>query len=267
MSFQPVIPLGGVAGWEFLKRTRARQEQSFVDSPSIRQATAAFRDSFSEIRRATELVENRQALRVVLGAFGLQDDLDNRAFIGKVISDGVDQPDALANRLADKRYFSLARSLTHLAPGGSGVAPPGLADGLTRRFQASEFEVAVGKSNEDMRFSLSYARKMPAIAEGLRSDAAQWFEILGDPPTRRVIETALGLPREFATLDLDEQVLRLKAAAKKAFGVSKAADFAAPEMIETVTQRFLLMDQLRDTQTGMSGASVALMLLSGGRNA
>lgn len=267
MSFQPVIPLGGVAGWEFLKRTRARQEKSFVDSPSVKQATTAFGGVFSKIRTAKELVENRQALRVVLGAFGLQDDLDNRAFIGKVISDGFGQPDALANRLADKRYLSLAKELAHLAPGGSGVAPPGLADSLTRRFQASEFEVAIGKSNENMRFSLVYARKMPAIAEGLRSDTAQWFEILGDPPTRRVIETALGLPSEFAALGLDEQVFRLQAAAKTAFGVSRAADFATPEMIETVTQRFLLMDQLRETQTVMSGASVALMLLSGGRNA
>ncbi|NBB96811.1 MAG: DUF1217 domain-containing protein [Alphaproteobacteria bacterium] len=262
MSFQPVIPLGGVAGWEFLKRTRDRQEQSFVASPIMTQATGSFGGTFSKIRSAAELVENRQALKVVLGAFGLQDDLNNRAFIGKVISDGISQPDALANRLADKRYLSLARELAHLAPGGSGIAPPGLADSLVSRYQASEFEIAVGDSEENMRFALAYARRMPEIAGGGRSDAAQWFEILGDPPTRRVIETALGLPGEFAALDIDEQIVRLKAAAGTKFGVTKAADFAGPDMIETVTKRFLLMDQLRQSQAAMSGASVALTLLS-----
>lgn len=262
MTFQPVIPLGGLAGWEFLKRTRDRQEQSFVASPIVTQATGSFGGAFSKIRSAAELVENRQALKVVLGAFGLQDDLDNRAFIGKVISDGTGQPAALANRLADKRYLSLARELAHLAPGGGGTAPPGLADSLISRFQAREFEIAVGDSQENMRFALAYARKMPEIAEGRRSDAAQWFEILGDPPTRRVIETALGLPSEFAALDIDQQIVRLKAAAGTKLGVKKAADFAAPDMIETVTKRFLLMDQLRQTQSAMSGAAVALTLLS-----
>jgi len=262
VTYQPTVPLGGLAGWEFLKRTRARQEQSFAASASIKRTTTAFAQEFSKIRTAKDLVENRQSLQVVLGAFGLQDDLNNRAFIEKIISGGTSDRSALANRLADKRYLSLAQELAHLGPDGTGIAPPGLADRLTRKYQASEFEIAVGNADENMRLSLAYARKMPEIAEGSRSDEARWFQILGDPPTRRVIETALGLPKEFAALDIDEQVERLQNAAETKLGVRSAVEFAAPDMIETVTRRFLLMDQLRETQAGMSGAAVALMLLS-----
>ncbi|MBN2760993.1 MAG: DUF1217 domain-containing protein [Rhodobacteraceae bacterium] len=261
--FQPIIPLGGVAGWEFLKRTQVRQEQSFVNSPAIRQTAAAFRQSFGKIGSVDALVENRQALSVVLGAFGLQGDLDNRAFIRKVISDGVTERGALANRLADKRYLALAQEMSHLAQGGSGKAPTGLAESLIRKYQASEFEIAVGNSNESMRLALAFARKLPELTEGLRSETARLFQILGDPPTRKVLETALGLPKEFAALDIDEQAKRLQQATKKRFGVDSIRQLATPEMIETVTQRYLLMDQLRNTQSGMTGAAVALTLLAG----
>lgn len=262
MSFQPIVPLGGVAGWEFLKRTRARQESSFAGSPRIKQTTTSFTQSFAEIRTADDLVKNRQALGVVLGAFGLQGDIENRAFIRKVITDGVTERGALANRLADKRYLALAQELAHLAPGGSGTPPAGLSDSLTARFRMTEFEIAVGNSNETMRFSLAFARKMPEILETTKSDAARWFAILGDPPTRRVVETALGLPKEFAALDIDDQVSRLRDAASKRFGINRAADLGSPDMIEAVTRRFLLLDQVREAQAGMSGAAVALALLS-----
>lgn len=260
--FQPVTSIGGIAGWEFLKRTQARQEDSFSRTPGIRQVTTKFAEDFGKLRTADALVENRQSLSVVLGAFGLQEDIDNRAFIRKVITDGVIERGALANRLADKRYRALARELSHLAPGGTGAAPERLTASLIKRYKATEFEIAVGTSNETLRFSLAYARKMPEIVEGLRTDIAGWFQILGDPPTRRVLETALGFPSEFGALAIDDQVTRLRNAVLKRFDVSSVRDLATPDMIETVTRRFLLMDQMRESQAAMSGAAVALSILA-----
>lgn len=262
MSFQPIVPLGGLAGWEFLKRTQIRQENSFAASPRMARAAQDFARDFTKLRNVDDLVKNRQVLGVVLGAFGLQADLDNRAFIKKVIVDGATQASALGNRLADKRYLALARAMAHLAPGGSGTAPPNLGADLLKGFRTTTFEVAVGESNESMRLGLAFERKMPEIAASARSETARWFSVLGDPPTRRVLETALGLPREFAGLDIDDQVTRLREAALNRFGTSSVADLAQPEKIEEITRRFLLMDQLRGSQTGMSGAAIALGLLS-----
>lgn len=263
MNFQPVVPLDGLAGWEFLKRTRARQEAIFAKSPSIERTTQGFRDDFNTLRTAQDLTNNRQVLDVVLGAYGLQADLDNRAFIAKIISDGTEDRGAIANRLSDKRYFALARDLAHLASDGNGVSPKGLADQLVGRYRTTEFEVAVGNADDTMRLAMTFERKLPEIAQGSRSDAARWFTVLGDPPTRRVFETALGLPREFGGLDIDEQVSRMKESASKRFGSDDIAQLAEPEIVEKMTRRFLLMEQLQSSQSGMSGAAVALSLLSG----
>lgn len=262
MTFQPLIPIGGLAGWEFLKRTRARQEDLHAASPVMKRTVETFKASLGSIQSVDDLIANRSALSVVLGAFGLQDDLDNRAFIRKVIADGTEDRNALSNRLADKRYLALATELAFLGPGGSGVAPKDIDERLATRYRASEFEIAVGKADETMRFALAFERKIPEIVGNFRSDTARWFEILGDPPTRRVIETALGLPKEFAALDIDDQVQRLQAAANQRFGAATVAELATPEMIAQITQRYLLLDQLRTTQLDMSGAAVALSLLS-----
>ena len=194
MSFQPIVPLGGLAGWAFLKRTQARQEANFASSPRIERITLGFHQGFSKLRNVDDLVGNRQVLDVVLGAFGLQADLDSRAFIRKVIADGTTDRAAISNRLADKRYLALAQELAHLAPGGSGVPPDDLADRLVSQYTRAEFEIAVGDSEDSLRLAMAFERTLPEIAAGARTETARWFAVLGDPPTRRVVETALGCP-------------------------------------------------------------------------
>ncbi|MCC5992202.1 MAG: DUF1217 domain-containing protein [Rhodobacteraceae bacterium] len=263
MSFQPVIPLGGLAGWAFLSRTQERQQASFADAPAMRNDVAYFRDRFDQIGSAQELVSDRRVLRVVLGAFGLHDDLDSRAFIGRIIEDGVSDPRALANRLTDKRYAALARAMQHLAPDAAQPAGSGLRDHIITRYQARSFELAVGEQDQSMRIAMNLQRELPKLLEDYSTENARWFALLGNPPLRKALETALGLPREFAALDVDQQVSRLKAATRRQFGAEQMADLTAPDALERLTQRFLVMSQINSIQNTITPASVALTLLRG----
>ena len=263
MSFQPVIPLGGLAGWSFLTRTQDRQQASFAEAPAMRNAVAYFRDRFDQITSAQDLVSDRRVLRVVLGAFGLQDDLDSRALIRKVIEDGVSAPRALANRLTDKRYGALARAMQHLAPDATQPAGSGLRDQIIAQYQARSFEQAVGEQDQSMRIAMNLQRELPQLLEDYSTENARWFALLGNPPLRKALETALGLPREFAALDVDQQVTRLQAATRRQFGAEKMGDLAAPDALEKLTQRFLVMSEIKSFQNTISPASVALTLLRG----
>lgn len=261
MSFAPVIPMPGLAGWAFLSRTRDRQEASHAATPAMQNDVAHFRDRFAKISTSDELVANRRVLRVVLGAFGLQDDLDNRAFIRKIIDDGVEDRRALANRLSDKRYAALARDLQHLAKGADTTAPDDLTTRLIDQYRTRSFEQAVGEQDQSMRLAMNLERELPQLAEGYSSDTARWFALLGAPPLRQVMETALGLPKEFGALDIDQQVSRLKAAAGRQFGSNKIEDLAKPDAIAQITKRFLVMSQLKSMNQSLSPAQVALTLL------
>jgi len=78
---QPLIPLGGYAGWRFLSASLDTQLSRFAESPVAARDMDYFRQEIGKITSAEDLVSDFRLLRVALGAFGLQDDLPNRAFI------------------------------------------------------------------------------------------------------------------------------------------------------------------------------------------
>ncbi len=261
MSFIPLIPTSGLAGWAFLTRTKERQEASFAATPAIDRDARYFQDKIAGIDTADGLVSDRRLLRVALGAFGLQDDLDNRAFIRKVIEEGTSDRGALANRLSDKRYLAFATAFAHLSPASGTSRPPDLADRVVTQFKARAFEVAVGDQDQTIRLAMTLQRDLPGLVSQYGSDTARWFGALGNPPLRQVLETSLGLPKEFGALDIDEQAKRMRAAMQKRFGTSEIETLAAPDTLNKLTRRFLVMSQLRETQTAMTGAATALTLL------
>ena len=108
MSFQPVLPLSGAGGWAFLRRTEAAQSAVFSRQPVIQRDEAYFRERIGKIQTAEALVNDRRLLRITLEAFGLEQDLNAKAFIRKVLEDGTLKTTALANRLTDKRYLELS---------------------------------------------------------------------------------------------------------------------------------------------------------------
>lgn len=261
MSFQPILPQSSLAGWAFLTRTQARQEESFNASPLLERDVAHFQKAIKDITSAQALVENRTALRVALGAFGLQDDIDNRAFIRKVIEDGTSERGALANRLSDKRYLAFAQAFEHLSQPNGAPPPSGLADKIAAAYRSREFEIAVGEQDPSMRLALALQRELPNVAAEFKTHSAQWFAILGNPPLRKTLQTSLGFPEAFGKLDIDMQVSRMQAAAQRKFGTSDVAMLAEPETLQRITRDFLVMTQLREMSTSMTSSSIALTLL------
>jgi uncharacterized protein DUF1217 len=267
MDFQPVIPLGGVAGWEFLTRTSGRQSESFANAADIKRETTYFKENIANITTAKELVADRQLLKVALGAFGLADDLNKQFFIRKVLEEGTDTPGAMANRLVDRRYAALTDAFDFASPFGPRTGNSGFAAEITSAYETRSFEVAVGQQNEPFRLALAFQREIGAIAAGDSGNDTAWLKILGSPPTRQVVEQAFNLPRAFGALDLDRQVdtLRQKAAAE--FGDSDVAQFADPGKVTRLIQKFLVNAQISALPGGLSGASAALTLLQGGAGA
>jgi len=99
MSFQPIIPLAGVAGWQYIQRTQETQQEAYSQSPIQKREIEYFRENISKATTAEELVSDRTLLKVALGAFGLDDDLNKQAYVRKVLEEGTDADDAFANRM------------------------------------------------------------------------------------------------------------------------------------------------------------------------
>ncbi|WP_338549688.1 DUF1217 domain-containing protein [Roseovarius phycicola] len=237
--FQPVVPLPGVSGWVFLQNTIESQSRAFDTSPEIVRDTEYFEQKIGEIRNAEDLVNDRRLLRVALGAFGLQDDIDNRHLIKTVLDEGSQAGDALANRLADDRYAQLSAAFGFGATEALRTIETGFGREITDLFRIREFEVAVGVQNEAMRLGLNADRELSDIAKSSSSEDARWFRILGTPPLRAVFETALGLPDGFAQLDIDRQLDIFKEKSRDTLGLESLDALADDDTREESCVHFL----------------------------
>lgn len=263
MSFQPVIPVGGLAGWRFLKRTLPQQTAAFDTSATLRRETERFEARIGSIRTADDLVADRGLLRVALGAFGLEADLNSRAFVRAVLDGGTLEPDALANRLADDRYRDFSRRFGFGDFPTPGTVLSDFGPKITARYRRQQFETAVGAVDQTMRLALNADRGLAEIAGDSGSASTKWFRILGSPPLRQVVEGALGLPAAFARLDIDRQQAEVAAKARDRLGIDDPADLADSALRERLIERFVTRAQLTEGggRGGTDGASVALALL------
>lgn len=263
MSFQPIIPLAGLAGWSFLNRTMETQRTAFENDTVIKRDTDYFREIIGSIQSAADLVSDRRLLGVALGAFGLEGDIGNKYFVQKVLEDGTVDPEALGNKLADKRYLALSEAFGF----GDNAIPlnqgENFADDLIERFHARQFEVAVGAQDEDLRLALNLQRDLADIVDRSVSENTKWFSIMGNPPLRKVFETALNLPTSLAQLDLDQQLDVFKDQSDRLFGSSDPAIFSSAEKRDSLVEQFLLRSQIARGQASQSSASIALTLLTG----
>lgn len=261
MSYTPSIPLGGYAGWAFLTRTRAAQMEAFVSSPTLQRDEAYFRDRIGGISTAEDLVADRRLLSVALGAFGLEADIDSKYFIRKVLEDGTLDPDALANKLADKRYLEFSKAF-----GFGDYATPrtklsDFADTIIAGYETRSFEAAVGDQSDEMRLALNAQRELATLAGRSLTDDGRWFSVMGSAPLREVFQTALGLPSAFAAIDLDQQLATFRDRAESVLGASEISMFGDPGKIEELIRVFLARAEAQSNATVYSAQSTALTLL------
>lgn len=261
MSFQPFVLGTGLPGWNLLNATLEMQKTAFNRSRPITSDSNYFLDRFSKINTPDDIVSDRRLLRVVLGAYGLSDDIENRHFIKTVMAEGVAEPEALANRLADRRYRALARDFDFSRSPPAHKMDQGLSIRTVKGFQNQSFEIEIGKVDNDMRLALGFSRELNSLLRGSTTNTAAWYQLLATPPLREVLQKSLGLPTEFARLDIDEQHSRIQARAKTVFGTSEIAEMAGKPLSDQITQRFLLIRQAEGT-SGSTSLQTALVLLS-----
>lgn len=262
MTFSPVIPGGGLAGWNFLKSTEVQQKEVLARTGQNARDAEYFRQNISQVTTAEALVSDRTLLNQALTAFGLQDDLDNRFFIRKVLSDGTLSDDALSNRLADKRYLEFSHAFG-FGPGERlQTQLPGFADTILNRALNESFEIAVGEQDPDLRLAIGLDEDLSTIAGRNSTETAKWFTVLGTPPVRAVFEAALGLPSAIGVQDIDLQLETFKMRARAVFGTDKISDFQSEDLRDHLVRNFLLQRQIGEFSVS-NGASNALALLQG----
>lgn len=193
MVFVPTVLGSGISGYAFLTRTRETQQDLFERNPLITREADEFAERIKNVQTSDELIEDRTLLKVALGAFGLDDDLNNRAFIQKILESDLDDDTSLANRLADKRYYAFAETFNFAGEGGARLPDAATPDELSTRL--AELGSADDLLNDPSLLRASLEKF------GLGSNASNTYFL------KQVLESDLSDPNSFANRMPDERLV------------------------------------------------------------
>lgn len=267
MSFSVSLPLTGLAGWKLLTRTEARQNAAFERQSPIQRDEAYFRARIGSITSAEALVNDRRMMRISLEAFGLESDINAKAFIRKVLESPTLSTDSFAAKLVDPRYRELSAAFGFGDFSVPRTVISDFADGIMLRWKERRFEAAVGLANNDFRLAMNARRELASLAAAGSSENTKWLRILGNAPLWQVVRQAMNLPSSYGSLNLDQQLTGLKSRASAVFGDSSVSQFRDGAKLERLIQRFLVTSSLSGQVIGggASPSSSALVLLQQSR--
>ena len=260
MVYQPVIPITGYGGWKFLESTFDKQFEGFTDSASVRNDREYFQEKMSSPVAIEDFLSDRRLLRISLTSFDLGGEEWKVSFLRHMMEEQADPDSSFLKRLNSPAYTAFATTFT-VTDGKISLSQDTIAS-LADDFERAAFRSAVGNVDNNMKLSLNYEAKVGDLVREGSSDEANLYRLLGDVPTRTVLETALNLPTSWQQLDVDQQADILKERVLSVFSISKITDLANEDVMDKVLQRFHTMDSIANGQSSLSSGSVALTLLN-----
>jgi hypothetical protein len=223
---------------------------------------AAVADNPDGLENPDSFFDDTTLRGAALDLLGIPNTLANREQARRILESDPSVPTALINVFPDTRFIALA-DLLEFKPAAETTRtyPAGFVEQVTRNYLDRQFEIRVGEIDPAMRVALSLERELGQVARTGSNNDAKWFSIMASPPLRQVFEGAFGLPESFGSLDVDQQLPRLKARAEKLFGTSEISDFTDPERLDRLRQKYLLFNNAQSLGSS-SSANIASLILS-----
>lgn len=219
----------------------------FAKMPTFKREADYYRQNIGKVKSVDDLLSNRRLLTIALSAFQLEDEVDAKGILRKVLTQDPTDPASLAQRLRDPRWRQFANAFVSLSKdGGAAISDPKAVNAVLAAYQTNEFEKAMGEGNPAVRQALFFQRQAPGIKD--------IYQILGNATLSKVARAAYGLPDIVGALDPKQQARALERAG---LDVSKLSD---PRFLEKVIDRFLAASD-RDAQAA-NGPSGLLSLFT-----
>lgn len=184
---------------EAVLTTRAREAQEIGREAPIQsfdqREIEYFRENIGDISSAEELLANDRLFRFAVTAYDLESQISSRALIGRALEEGIEDEDALANQLVDRRFREFAAAFGFAEVGDRNVRNPNFVEEVIENFTRVRVETDAGEDNVGVRLAAYFDRQA--------GNFTSFFDILGDRALREVVFTALDLPNELQGTDPD----------------------------------------------------------------
>lgn len=215
-----------------------------ASDPVISRETDYYLKNIENIKSVDDFMKDRRIYNYAMKAFGLEDMAYAKAFMRKLLTEGIDDEKSFANRLADERYKELVKVFNFARYGELTTSFDAARQGVVDNYVRQSLEISAGEDDQGVRLALYFERKAASIKNP--------FDILADPALAQVVRTALGLPEAMAMANVDAQASMIE----RRLDIESLKD---PKELQKFIKRFTT---LWDAQNNMTTSPV-LTLFTG----
>jgi hypothetical protein len=217
-----------VAALRNAQKNEARDVARVAKQPIPARDVARFKAAVGEADTVDELLKDRDALKVMLTAFGLEDQINSPGLVRRALKSDLTDPKSVANQLAnsDARWRTAAAAFQLHARGLTEIKKAVIQDLTAERYVKEVWYKSLDASTPGLSTVLAFRDRAKTGTDALK--------VLGDPLLRNVITTAYNIPREIARQSLDSQ----KKAINTALDVSKLQDQG---FVDNIARRYLMV--------------------------
>jgi hypothetical protein len=159
-------------------------------------ALAQFRVALDTAGSIEQALSDPRILKVIMPALGLPDQVGNPGLVRRALLSDPADSDGLAARLG-ATWRSAAATLGVFETGLEGLRDAATVQRLSDAFLKYQYRTGLDERQAGLSDALYFLDSARA--------AEDVFDVLGDPVLRRVVTTALGLPREIAVQSVETQ--------------------------------------------------------------
>lgn len=239
--------LSTIADYTRLTTDMSKSLTQVEQQPDVSRDTAYYLANIGNVKSIDDFLNNYKLYSYAMKAYGLDDMIYAKAFMRKVLTEGITDKDAFANKLNDSRYRDFAAAFNFAALGANATQSTAATTGTTSQYATQTLEQDAGDQNEGLRLALYFTRKASSITSP--------YQILADKALTQVVQTAMGWSSTISSSDIDMQ-------AKMITDKINLTDFHDPTKVTKFVQRFAAMWDAIQAQSDTS-TNPALVLITG----
>lgn len=226
-----------IASFSLIARDLDRSLETTAQQPAVARETEYYSENILNVKSIDEFLEDDRLFNYAMTAHGLSEMSYAKAFMRKVLEEGIDASDSFANSLADRRYRDFAETFNFVRYGEAATAFDRTQKGTTDLYVRQTMEIDAGAENEGVRLALYFQRKAPELNSV--------YEILADRALLEVVQTSLSIPPEASFQDIDRQAEQI---AKRI----DIEDLKDPEKLGRLLQQFSALWDIKSPQSTAS---------------
>ncbi|MBN9067867.1 MAG: DUF1217 domain-containing protein [Rhizobiales bacterium] len=257
------------ATYQSMTRDMTRTTTQVESEPQVKRETDYYLANIGKVKTVDDFVNNTRLFNYAMKAFGLEDMTYAKAFMTKVLNEGVSDPDSFANKLTDPRYKAFAEAFNFAADKDSATTYVAAQNGVTDRYTLAAVQNGVTPDNpvlqQQTQDYLKQVVDVKSIDDFLNNDTVYTYAIkafgldakLGDKTfMRKILEGGVSDPNSFANQQTDKNYAAFAAAFDFAAHGDEATTYSVPE--EGTVDAY--MRQTMEDEAGAQNPGVQLAL-------